>query len=149
MRESQADRMMEAMASGKWVCNERFIEMRIPDYRRRMCDLKARFPGRYAKRSRTHTRPDGDRYVMDDWRDTEATAGFAAIVRRQLIKQPVGPVVAVSYHGETLYLSAAQTEAMTLEEQVAYLFERYIDPWLGEGVRREIDQQRVDPGGLV
>lgn len=142
-RQSQCDRMEAAMASGRWTPNEVFIEMRIPDYRRRMCDLREKYPGRYVSRERRRRRKDGSTYTMKDWRDLWATADFFDRVMPQLAKEQeldadgdldTAEIVSVTYKGEPLYLMRGQLRLYGIREVEEMLFERYVDPWRGEGV---------------
>lgn len=143
-RKSQCERMAEAMADGRWTPNERFIEMHIPDYRRRMCDLREQYPHRYISRERTRRRRDGSTYVMKDWRDLWATLGCfddiipqLAIARAWDAEHDLAPTetVAIEYKGETLYLTRGQLRLWSNNEAAMILLARYIDPWRGEGVR--------------
>lgn len=143
MRTTQLDRMLAAMASGKWTPNERFIEDHIPDYRRRMGELRERFPGRFVSRERDRRRKDGSSYRMKDWRDTHATADY----RDVLIPQVAAHRAAIEaefaenteplrfeYKGESLYLTVGQVRMLGNAFVADALLERYIDPWRGEGV---------------
>lgn len=143
MRKSQCDRMLEAMSSGRWTPNERFIEMHIPDYRRRMVELKERYPGRFERRLRDRKRTDGTTYRMADWRDIAATYDFAAVVDPQIAEhrawlanheEPTAAPLPVVYRDETLYLTAGQVRFYGDEELRHRLFAAYVDPWRGVGV---------------
>ena len=151
MRTTQLDRMLAAMASGKWTPNERFIEDHIPDYRRRMGELRERFPGRFVSRERDRRRKDGSRYRMKDWRDTHATADYRDVLIPQVAahRAAIEPERAsipswrfaenteplrVEYKGEALYLTVGQVRMLGNAFVADMLLERYIDPWRGEGV---------------
>lgn len=131
------------MADGRWTPNEVFIEMHIPDYRRRMCDLREKYPGRYVSRERRRRRKDGSTYAMKDWRDVWATADFFDRVVPQLSEaqtwdaprdlQP-GQIIVVTYKDEPIYLTSGPLRLRGSRETAEMLFERYVDPWRGEGV---------------
>ncbi len=142
-RQSQCERMEAAMASGRWTPNEVFIKMSIPDYRRRMCDLNEKYPGRYDWRKRKRRRKDGTTYTMKDWRDLWATADFLDRVMPQLAEAEewesdhdldTAEIVSVAYKGEPMYLTRGQLRLYGIREAAQMLFERYVDPWRGEGV---------------
>ena len=143
MRTTQVDRMIVAMASGKWTPNERFIEDHIPDYRRRMCELRERFPGRFVSRERDRRRKDGSSYRMKDWRDVTAVADYCDVLIPQVAAHraaieaefaentdPVG----FEYKGESLYLTVGQVRMLGNAFVAEALLDRYVDPWRGEGV---------------
>ena len=143
-RQSQCERMEAAMASGRWTPNEVFIEMHIPDYRRRMCDLREKYPGRYVSRERKRRRKDGTTYTMKDWRDLWATTDAIddiipqlAIARAWDAEHDLAPTetVVIEYKGEPLYLTRGQLRMWSNNEAALILLARYIDPWRGEGVR--------------
>jgi hypothetical protein len=71
MRESQTTRILAELSSGQWVPVERFMDMHIPDYRSRICELKKRghvFESRMMERPRA----DGSVYRSKDWADVDA-----------------------------------------------------------------------------
>jgi hypothetical protein len=135
--------MLAAMASGKWTPNERFIEDHIPDYRRRMGELRERFPGRFVSRERDRRRKDGSSYRMKDWRDTHATADYRDVLIPQVAAHRAAieaefaentEPLRVEYKGEALYLTVGQVRMLGNAFVADMLLERYIDPWRGEGV---------------
>ena len=132
------------MASGRWTPNEVFIEMRIPDYRRRMCDLNEKYPGRYVSRERTRRRKDGRTYTMKDWRDQWAILDSFDDLLPQIAlardkdseeDEPATAPIGFSYKGDMLYVTRGQLRLLNNIEVAIMLLERYIDPWRGEGVR--------------
>lgn len=141
MRTTQVDRMIALMASGKWTPNERFIEDHIPDYRRRMCELRERFPGRFVSRERDRRRKDGSSYRMKDWRDVTAVADYRDVLIPQVAAHRAAIADAENteplrfeYKGESLYLTVGQVRMLGNAFIAEALLERYIDPWRGEGV---------------
>ena len=143
-RQSQCERMEAALADGRWTPNEIFIELRIPDYRRRMCDLREKYPGRYVSRERTRRRKDGSTYTMKDWRDLWATLGCFDDLLPQIAlarakdsaeDEPATAVVGFTYKCDVLYLTRGQLRLWSNSEVALILLARYIDPWRGEGVR--------------
>jgi len=142
---TQTERMAAEMGHGQWVPNERFIEMHIPDYRRRMCDLKEQYPGRYERRMRTRPAVAGHKpYTMADWRDTWRTQDFAQTINEQLDvlherhvvdNTPAPAQLSVAYRGANLYFTPDDLEHLDRDTMVGWLHESYIDPWRGAGVR--------------
>lgn len=143
-RPTQCERMEQALSSGRWTPNEVFIEMHIPDYRRRMCDLREKYPLRYVSRERTRRRKDGSTYTMKDWRDVWAEEQFMDAVYPQIKAardndfEEYGIATAhvgFEYKGDVLYVTRGQLRLLNNSEIAHMLLERYIDPWRGEGVR--------------
>lgn len=67
MKDSQTTRILAELSTGRWVPVERFMDMHIPDYRSRICELKRRghvFESRMVER--------GGGYRSKDWRDVQA-----------------------------------------------------------------------------
>lgn len=143
-RPTQCERMERALSSGRWTPNEVFIEMRIPDYRRRMCDLREKYPHRYVSRERTRRRKDGSTYTMKDWRDVWATQDCLNDLLPQIAlardkdfeeDEPATSPIGFEYKGDMLYVTRGQLRLLNNIEVAIMLLERYIDPWRGEGVR--------------
>ena len=127
MRETQCATIQRILSDGRWHPVDEFMQAQIPDYRRRLCDLRA--AGRHLdRRPRAHVRADGSRsHPRNDWMDVEANAAVGQEVYRQVVQARASHQGGAHAHtsvqitlpgtsinvalGRVLYLSAGQMTA--------------------------------------
>ena len=64
MYETQKERMLIKLKEGRWVCVTEFMADYIPDYRRRLCDLKDDKVELECRKCETHRHRGG----VQEWR---------------------------------------------------------------------------------
>jgi len=128
MRERQVDRIQQALKSGKWTGCEVFRDkLHIGDYRKRLCELNEKYPGRYVSRSRTRKNPDGSpKYRMNDWRDTFKDATLRADILTDISEARVGHKPLMRYG---MYISEDAVLRESVEMLTEMLFEAATDSY--------------------
>jgi hypothetical protein len=138
--ETQITRMAEALSSGRWVGIETFIEMHVPDYRRRLGEMQER-GARLESRYRDRVRADGTKYRAKDWRDLDAyeaavasVADQARMLRRSFAEKPPRSgteTVRFNAHGTTIAVTVGRLMYLTPEAFAEEVAAAWCDPFKG------------------
>ena len=128
---TNTERAQALLTDGRWHCITDIAEVAGRESARtRMSELNRAYPGRYERRFRTHTSPDGRRYSMTDWRDTSDDDRVRGIIHRALASVPregrPGTAYPVRVDGVTVCrVTVGQMRLFTLAEMERRVFEAW------------------------
>lgn len=132
----QQEAVLAILADGRWHGVEDFMTSHIPDYRKRLSELRALYPSRFISRYRT--RKAKEPYRAKDWRDTSLDSHMTAAAVQQLdafrrqevdgaAQDTAGIVRIVGYPVRSV--TWGQLRLMTSDALAELVLASWRDPW--------------------